>query len=142
MILDCNFEELQALASGAEMVLSGDAGESGGSVAAPAEAIARVAALQARLGGDLEIETLAEQREARLAVRAICDELQERMDASILEYHPAHEESVALYFDYAHAYKVLDRLEDMGDEMTALIELMTGDEPTPETARRVTFGGE
>src|SRR5690606_39515656 len=110
-----------------------------GSVAAPAEAIERVAELQARLVGSIEIETLAEQRATRQAVEAICTELHERMDESIREFHPAHEQSVALYFEYAHTLVVLARLQAMGMEMAAMIELITGEAPTPRSAREVSF---
>jgi hypothetical protein len=61
------------------------------------------------------------------------------MDGKVLEFHPGHEEAVSLYFDYAHAYSVLSRLDEMGSEMTALIELMTGQLPTEEAARGVHF---
>lgn len=140
MILDYTFEELRALETGANRVLASGADESSVGVAAPPEAVAHVAALQARLGEVIHIETLAEQRAAEQAVEAICREFRDHMDASILEYHPAHEESVAFYFDYAHAYAVLGRLREMGDEMSAIIELMTGEAPSEEAAREVTFG--
>lgn len=139
MILNCNYEELQALATGAELLLDADPIGAAGAVAAPSEAQIQVANLQPRLTGALSIDTLAEQRSVRKAVAAICDRLHSRMDQKVVEHHPAHEEAVALYFDYAHAYGVLTRLDEIGVEMTALIELMTGAPPTDETARSVTF---
>lgn len=143
MILDCNFEELQALAAGADLFLAGCAGaDMTGSIAAPAEAIEQVTLLQSRLSGDMELTTLAEQRTMRNAVAAICRELHERMDEKVLEYHPAHEEAVALYFDYAHASGVLARLDEIGAQMEAVIELMTGAAPTEEEARIVDFSDE
>jgi hypothetical protein len=139
VILNCNFEELQALAAGAELLIdSGDSGASG-SIAAPAEAIAQVTLLLPRLNSSLLIRTLDEQRWVRKAVAAICLQLHERMDEKVLEYHPAHEEAVSYYFDYAHAFGVLRRLDAMGSEMVAIIELMTGGKPTEEAARRMTF---
>ncbi|MEX2582622.1 MAG: hypothetical protein WD766_05090, partial [Gemmatimonadota bacterium] len=72
-------------------------------------------------------------------VAAICRDLHERMDEKVLEYHPAHEEAVLLYFDYAHAFAVLSRLDVMGAEMTAMVELITGERPTDESAKSVKF---
>lgn len=139
MNLNCNFEELRALAAGAELILDPLGTHSSGSVAAPVEAMTQVAMLQPRLAGSLSVETLEEQRWMRRAVEAICTTLHERMDEKVLEYHPAHEEAVALYFDYAHAFGVLRRLEAIGSEMRGVIELMTGEQPSDEAARRVTF---
>lgn len=140
MILHCNFEELRALAAGAEMLATATAGEAHASVAAPSEAMALVEALVPRLSGDLSVTTLAEQRQIQEAVTVIVDSLLARMDERILEYHPAHEEAVSLYFDYAHSRSVLDRVERMGSEMDAIIELITGQAATPEAAAAITFG--
>lgn len=139
MILNCNFEELQALSTGADLLLDAEETGSSGAVAAPSEVVTQVTLLVPRLGGDLSIETLSEQRWVRRGIAAICQELHDRMDEKVLEYHPAHEEAVAYYFDYAHAYGVLGRLDAMGAQMTAMIELLTGSEPTEETARLVSF---
>jgi hypothetical protein len=139
VILSCNFEELQALLAGAELLLENGYGGAAGAVAAPAEALAQVALLQPRLTGALSIATLAEQRWVRKAVAAICSRLHDRMDEMVLEYHPAHESAVAYYFDYAHAYGVLRRLDAMGAEMAAIIELTTGSRPTDASASSVTF---
>lgn len=139
MILDCNFEELRALSAGADLLLQEERLSGAGAVAAPAEALAEVALLEPRLTGSLEITTLAEQRRVRSAVSAICRDLRERMDDAILEFHPAHEEAVALFFDYAHSRTVLNRLDHMGREMTALLELITGSEPTEEAERSITL---
>lgn len=138
MILHCNYEELRALQSGAELILDPFSTGSGG-VAAPVQAVSQVAMLQPRLGQSLSITTLEDQRLVRRAIDAICTVLHERMDEKVLEYHPAHEEAVALYFEYAHAFGVLRRLDDMGAEMTGMIELMTGEAATAENAREVTF---
>jgi len=139
VILNCSFEELRALEFGAELLLGGPFAASEGAVAAPVEAIAEIALLQPRLTGSLSIETLSEQRSVRQAVAAICQGLHDRLDEKVLEFHPAHEEAVALYFDYAHAYGVLRRLDEMGTEMSGMIELITGLRPTEESARSVTF---
>ncbi len=139
MILNCSFEELRALEFGADLLLGSPVTASAGAVAAPAEALAEVALLQPRLAGSLSIETLSEQRSVRQAVAAICQGLHDRLDEKVLEYHPAHEEAVALYFDYAHSFGVLRRLDEMGAEMTAMIELITGESPTEASARAVAF---
>lgn len=141
MILHCNFEELRALASGAEMVLEGaGAGAgSGSAVAAPAEAMALVELLRPRLVGDMSVNSLAEQRQVRKAVHAICEELRLHLDERIVQFSPGHEEAVNTYFDYAHSRIVLDRLDRMGAEMYAIVELITGAAPTERSARTVSF---
>jgi hypothetical protein len=139
VILHCNFEELRALASGAELLLGGGGSGSEGAVAAPSEVLAPVALLQPRLTGSITIDSLHEQRWVRFAIDTICSHLRGSMDAKVVEYHPAHEEAVNLYFEYAHAYGVLQRLDQMGAEMSAMIELITGAAPTEESARSVTF---
>ena len=139
MILYCNFEELQALGAGADLLLDSGGFGAMGAVAAPPEAIAQVALLQPRLTGALQISTLEEQRWIRRAVAAICTQLHERMDEKVLEYHPAHEQAVSYYFDYAHAFGVLRRLDEIGAEMAAMVELMAGGEVSDKSARGVRF---
>ncbi len=139
MILNCSFEELRALDIGAELLLDGSGDASSGAVAAPAEAIVHVSLLQPRLTHSLSIGTLAEQRWVHHAVAAICQNLHDRLEEKVLEYHPAHEEAVGLYFDYAHAYGVLRRLEEMGIEMEAMVELITGEPVTDASAQSVNF---
>ncbi len=139
MILHCNFEELQALAAGAELVLSEESGRDDTIVVAPTAVSAQIELLLPRLTGDLSIDTLAEQQGIRNAVAAICETLRMRLESRVLEYHPAHEEAVAHYFDFAHVRTVLHRLDVMGAEMRALVELLTGGPPTPEGATTVTF---
>lgn len=139
MILTFNYEELRALAAGAEMLLSRGDRASPGPVVAPAEALAQVELLRPRLTGPLSIDTLAEQRSLRGAVALICDGLHDLMEEKVIEHHPAHEEAVALYFDYAHAFSVLSRLDEIGAEMTAMIELMTGEPPSATTASKLSF---
>lgn len=140
MILSCNYEELRALESGAELILSEYAHHSQGAVAAPVEVLTQVERLRPRLGaGPLSIDSLADQRAVRGAVAFICESLHDRLESKVLEFHPAHEEAVSLYFDYAHVIAVLKRLDEMGSEMSALIELMTGEPPTPEAAASVSF---
>jgi hypothetical protein len=139
MILSVNYEELRALATGAELLLSGHEQHPDAPPAASAEALGRVERLLPRLGGTFEIDTLAEQRDVRGAVSTISDFLHSRMDSKVLEHHPAHEEAVSFYFDYAHTLAVLGRLDEMGTEMRAIIELTTGHPATPETAAGFVF---
>lgn len=138
MILDVNYEELQALKAGADSVLA-DGEPTGVAVAAPPEERALVEALVPVLEGDLAIDTLARQREVETAIRAITERLRVDMDSRVLEYHPAHEGAVAAYFDYAHSRSVLHRVEELGAHMEALVELVTGAPATDEVARTFAF---
>jgi hypothetical protein len=140
VILTCNYEEWRALANGADLLLTGAEHLSSESpVAAPAEALTAVELLRPRLGGALSIETLADQRSVRSAIAAICEGLHEKMEEKLLEYHPAHEEAVSYYFDYAHSLSVLNRVDEIGAEMTAMLELMTGQSPSAKAASSFTF---
>ena len=95
-------------------------------MAAPPAARAEVGALEERLVGDLSVDTLAEQRALASAVSAIVECLRVEMETLVGETHPAHEGAVAAYFDYAHSLSVLQRLREIGGEMEAMIEVMTG----------------
>ena len=130
MILHCNFEELRALASAGESVVSAaEAASSTGAVSAPAEGVAKVEMLLPRLTGDFSIDTLDDQRRVRHAVSVIVNDLHTWLDNTIIEYNPAHEEAVALYFDYGHSRSVLHRLDLMGAEMEGIVDLITGGRP-------------
>ena len=129
MILHCTFEELRALASAGESVVSAAEAASAGAVSAPAEGVAKVEMLLPRLTGDFSIDTLDEQRRVRHAVSVIVNDLHSRLDQTIIEYNPAHEEAVALYFDYGHSRSVLHRLDLIGAEMEAMVDLITGGRP-------------
>ena len=140
MILHCNYEELGALKQGARALL----GESLGGeapVAAPPEGCEEVSALLPLLTGDLTIDTLAEQRLVTSAISFIVDHLKEEMDSSVTCTHPADETAVSSYFLYAHALAVQARLGEMGEEMEALIEVMTGAPPTQELVETFHFPG-
>jgi hypothetical protein len=137
MILHCNFEELRALASAGETVVSAAEAASAGAVSAPAEGVARVEMLLPRLTGDFSIDTLDDQRRVRHAVSVIVDDLHTRLDNTIIEYNPAHEDAVTLYFDYGHSRSVLHRLDVIGAEMEAMVDLMTGGRP--ELGGSITF---
>ena len=138
MILYMNYEEVRALEQGARSFLRE---ESVGScaVAAPPTARAEVAALEARLVGDIEVETLAEQRGLATAMVAIVECLRVEMETLVGETHPAHEGAVAAYFDYAHALSVLQRLREIGSEMEAMIEVVTGKRANVQTAASFHF---
>ncbi|MDX1493159.1 MAG: hypothetical protein R3253_03725 [Longimicrobiales bacterium] len=138
MILHFNYEELTALRAGAEVFLEG--GETGaGVVIAPSEEHAHVEALLPLLDGDVSLETLEEVRSVQAAVGAVTSMLQSEMETVVLETHPAGERAVSAYFDFAHVFTVAHRLEEMASEMEALIELVTGEAPTAETARTFRF---
>ena len=138
MILHCTFEELAALSAGAERVLA-EAGDASVAVAAPPEVVANLEALGPRLIGDLTINTLAESRSIARAVAYVLSDLKARMDGFILNEHPASERTVQAYFEYAHVLSVEDRLRRIGDQMAALIELMTGAPPDDHSARTFAF---
>ncbi len=123
MILHCNFEELRALSAAIELMATEPVG-SGAAVAAPPEGVAKVELLLPRLTGDMSIDSLEDQRRVREAVGILVGDLHRRLDDKIIEFHPAHEEAVALYFDYAHGRTVLHRLDRMGAQMEAIIDLI------------------
>lgn len=139
MILYCNYEELRALRHGARAVLGTDVGEAPSAVAAPTQARAEVEALLPRLAGDLDIRTLSEQEEIRGGVGFIVECLRTEMEAMVVLHHPADEGAVTAYFDYAHALSVQHRLDEMGHEMRALIELVTGSPADDASARTFVF---
>ena len=138
MILHCDFEELGALKEGATALL-GEARGGEALVAAPPEGREEVQSLIPRLHGDLAIESLAEQRQVAKAVTFIVEHLREEMDLSILTAHPADESAVDAYFKYARALAVLNRLVEMGQEMEALIEVVTGGAVSEESAKSFVF---
>lgn len=139
MILNVNFEELRALNVGMDMVLGAVHADVSGIVAAPSEFVGEAEALRPRLTGDISIETLSEQRRVRGAVSLLCEHLRERLHSTVVEHSPGHEDAVFLYFEYGHTLTVLDKLDRMGAEMTAMIAVMTGEAVTNESAERITF---
>ena len=136
MILQCNYEEIRALRSGAHSWLESHPAEA---VAVAAPGRPDVAALLPYLDGDLTIATLAEQRSLEAGMDAVVELLRVEMEILVVETHPAHENAVAAYFDFAHAYGVLARVQHIGREMQALIEVVTGSPATPEVARSFAF---
>lgn len=138
MILHVNYEEVRALRSGARTLL-GREPAAASPVLAPPETLACVQELERRLGGDLSLGTLEEVRDVEVAVGTIVEHLRAEMEAAVLATHAAGEEAVAAYFDFAHALTVSDRVEQISDEMGALIELVTGHPPDAETVRSFRF---
>jgi hypothetical protein len=138
MILSCNFEELGALRQGARAFL-GETARQGASVAAPPKGQEQVENLLPRLSGDLAIETLAEQRLVFQGVSAIVSFLRQEMELIVISTHPADEAAVSSYFSFAHALAVQARLAEMGQEMEALIEVVTGAPATAVVAATFLF---
>ncbi len=139
MILRCNYEQLQALRSGAAAFLGLDAGVEGQGVAAPPLARSRVEALLSRLDGDLSIQTLSEQRELEAGVRAVVEFLENEMKALVGQMGPTDEATLDAYTEFAQAYAVLLAVRDMGSRMEALIEIMVGPPISPEIERGFEF---
>ena len=138
MILHFNYEEIQALRAGARAYL-GDEGVSPAAVLAPSETRAHVEALLPKLVGDLSFSTLAELRIVQSAVDAVVESLRVQMESTVLATHAANEDAVSAYFDFAHAFTVSYRVDELAEEMEAMIELVTGESPTAESARSFQF---
>lgn len=138
MILRFNYEEVTALRHGGETLLHHGSGQES-AVAAPSPSRAVVGAFLGQLEGDLSLSTLEEQMRVESAVRAIVGVLRAEMEAAVAQAHPADETAVASYFDFAHALSVLSRVEDMGREMRAIIEITTGTPPSAEETREFVF---
>ena len=134
MILHCTYEELSALSAGGERVLA-EAGSGVSVIVAPPEVIADVEALLPRLTGDVSITSVAQQQSIARAVSFIVAELKQRMDAMIVETHPADEYAVGAYFDYAHAVSIQERVARAGAEMQAIAQLVLGEGAPPEAIR-------
>jgi hypothetical protein len=73
------------------------------------------------------------------AVAIIVEMLRVEMESTVATNHPAHEVAVSAYFDFAHAFSVQARLYEVGLEMEALVELVTGGAVTDELARDFAF---
>ncbi len=138
MILRCNYEELNALKAGARQVLGAPEG-SQAAVAAPAEERVLVAGLLPRLVGDISVLTLGEVELLIQSVTAIVERLRVEMQTAVAVTHPASEGAVAAYFEFAHAYAVLAKLEEMDEEMRAMVELVHGRPVTVEDEKTFVF---
>ena len=137
MILHFSYEELTALKAGADACLEG--GAPSGGVLAPPESRTRVEELLPLLTGDISLSTLSEARGLQSAVRAIVACLRVEMESLVVTTHAADEDAVAAYFDFAHAFTVSHRVDQVVDEMAALIELVTGAPATQGIERTFQF---
>ena len=137
MILTCNYEELSALRSGARAFL--DVEVPTGPVAAPSATRVAVQSLLKRIDGTFSLSTLADVRDFERGVRAVVEHLRAEVDLLVLATHPAAEQSVAAYFEFAHALSVLGRVGDVRQEMHAIIEVVTGEPADEETTRSFVF---
>jgi hypothetical protein len=127
MILTCNYEEITAVCHGARAYLEDKPTPE--HPAADPVTLAAVESLLGSLGASVSLRTLSEQQEVEAALAAIVEYLRVEVDLRVLMAHPAAEESVVAYFDFAHALSVLGRVREIGEEMTALVEVMTGAPP-------------
>jgi len=139
MVLAFNYEEVTALSHGARAFLHEERDGDGASVAAPSAAVHAVEVLLPRLTGDLSVRTLGEQQNLEEGIEAVLAHLRTTMQSSVLATHPAAEEAVAAYFDYAHVLAVLGRVREMGAEMRALFEVMTGKPAVGQAAMSFVF---
>jgi hypothetical protein len=138
MILYLSFEELTALSAEAERVL--DAGRAAGhGIAAPPQFLVEVELFAQRLVGDIAIRSLEQHHTIRRVVDHLLHRCRLRMDATIIDQHPAAESAVAGYFDYAHVLSASHRLDVLGSEMASLVQVMTGQDPESDAARRFSF---
>ncbi len=140
VILRCSYEEMVALRSGARTMLGQEVGVPS-PVLAPPESRARIESLMPRLIGDISLDTLEDVWGVEAAVAAIVECLRAEMETAVLAHHAADEMAVSAYFEFAHALSVANRLAEVAQGMSAVIELVTGAPPTPETARTFDFPG-
>jgi len=65
--------------------------------------------------------------------------LRAEMELFVTTTHPASEGAVAAYFDFAHALSVQHRIVELGSEMTALVEVVTGRSVTDDVSASFVF---
>ncbi|CAN5828096.1 hypothetical protein BH23GEM8_BH23GEM8_05430 [soil metagenome] len=124
MILNCEFEELRALDRGAELVLEAYAARSPLLKLASQETLDQVENLRPLLNGSITVSDVSEIDSIQTAVRLISRTLKRMLHEKVIEFHPAHEEAVGLYFDYAHVLTVEHRVDRMAAEMHAIADLL------------------
>jgi len=124
VILNCEFEELRALDRGAELVLEAREARSPLLKLASQETLEHVENLRPLLIGSITVSDLSEMDAIHAAVRLISRTLERMLHEKVIEYHPAHEEAVGLYFDYAHVLTVQHRVDRMAAEMHAIADLL------------------
>jgi hypothetical protein len=139
VILYLSFEELAALSASAESLLAAAALVEHGIVAPSTHVLDEIEHFAGQLNGDIVIASLDDHARMHAVVRHLLAECKLRMHEAVLLQHAAAESAVAAYFSYAHVLTVENRLERIGEEMTALAQLMTGEEPGSEAARRFIF---
>jgi membrane protease subunit HflC len=88
---------------------------------------------------EISIATLEDHRTLQLVVGELLDRCRAAMDEAVIMQHAAAESAVAAYFEYAHVLIVSHRLQAIGEEMAAIVQLMTGDDPDSESGRRFSF---
>ena len=138
VILRCNYEETQALRHGAASVLGVD-GHSPCTIDPSIEGRHQVEALLPRLNGDLSLRTLTDLAGVQLAVSTIVECLEAEMKTFVVQSHPSDEGAVDAYFEFAHAFAVLSRIEELEGEMRAVVELVLGRLPDEEISRTFVF---
>jgi hypothetical protein len=138
VILYCNYEELTALKAGARVLLDRAEADSERARLSP-RLRADVENLLPLLDGDISLSTLGEVLSVERAVIAIVRHMRVDMETKVVVTHPAEEGAVAAYFDFAHGFVVEHRVREMAAEMEALIELVTGEEPTREAVGSFDF---
>jgi hypothetical protein len=138
VILYLSFEELTALGAEAERVIVASTADGHG-IAAPPRLLAEVESFAQLLTGDVAVSTLDHQRSIRRVIDHLLNGCRARMDALILDQHPAAEGAVAAYFDYAHVLSASSRLDRLGTEMEVLLQVMTGEDPDSDAGRRFSF---
>lgn len=138
MILYCNYEELTALKAGTRVLLDRAEADSERARLSP-RLRADVENLLPLLDGDISLSTLGEVLSVERAVIAIVRHMRVDMETKVVVTHPAEEGAVAAYFDFAHGFVVEHRVREMAAEMEALIELVTGEEPTREAVGSFDF---
>jgi hypothetical protein len=138
VILHCNYEELTALNAGARVLLDREEADSERARLSP-RLRADVENLLRLLDGDLSLSTLDEVLSVERAVIAIVRHMRVEMETEVVVTHPAEEGAVAAYFDFAHGFVVEHRVREMAAEMEALIELVTGEDPTREAVGSFDF---
>jgi len=137
VILYLNFEELSALGECADNVLA--AGGTGHGIAAPPHFIAEVENFSQLLSGDINLASIGEQKRIQSVVTNLLAGSRSRLDRTIIEQHAAAEDAIAAYFSYAHVLTVSKRLEAVGQEMAAIVEVMTGEKADSEAAKKFEF---
>jgi hypothetical protein len=136
VIVRLDYEELSSLRDGAELAL--EPAPLGGAVAATTAEQEQLEAIRSA-DGEISLTTLAQQRRLERALERILEAARERMDVLVVAQYVGSDDSVNAYFDYARVLTVLERVRVAGRRMSAIIELVTGQPPTPASSVDVSF---